>query len=82
MTRFDERNAHLQCIYCNDVKSGEQYKMSIYIDKKYGVGTAKLLEDLAGIRGQKIHTTLALKDIAKEYRIKAKKMAREKGVEL
>ena len=82
MTRFDERNCHLQCKHCNWGKKGEQYKMSVYIDNVYGAGTADLLENLAGIRGQKIHGKLALKDIAKEYRLKAKDMAREKGVEL
>ena len=82
MTRFDERNAHPQCKACNNFKSGNQYKHGKMIDKLYGEGTADELIKLGSIRGQKSYSQLALKDIAKEYSLKAKEMAREKGVEL
>lgn len=82
MTRFNEQNCNAQCVSCNKYKKGEQHKHSLYIDNKYGKGTAVKLENLAAIRGQTIHTKLHLKEIAKEYRIKAKEMAEEKGVEL
>lgn len=81
-TRFNEQNCHAQCNHCNNRKKGEQYRHSVRIDEMYGDGTAKKLEDLARIRGEKLHTPLALKDIAKEYRLKAKAMAKEKGIEL
>jgi len=42
-TKFDERNIHAQCPACNRFKSGKQYEMSIYIDQKYGQGTANSL---------------------------------------
>ena len=46
-TRFDERNVHLQCARCNMWGAGEQYKYSIAIDRKYGVGTAEHLHQQA-----------------------------------
>lgn len=42
-TRFDEKNCAPQCPYCNTFNQGEQFKFSIYIDKKYGKGTAEKL---------------------------------------
>ena len=44
--RWDERNVHLQCKYCNGYGNGEQFKMARYIDTKYGKGTADLLHEL------------------------------------
>lgn len=82
LTRFHEQNAHLQCYECNRFKKGEQDLHGVKIDQKYGPGTAQKLRDLAGIRGGKDHAKLALKEIAKEYRLKTKAMAKEKGVEL
>ena len=82
MTRFNEQNSHFQCHSCNRFKKGEQGKHGIEIDKLYGGGTAQRLIELSEIGGQKIHTKLALKDISKEYRLKAKKIAKEKGIEL
>jgi hypothetical protein len=46
-TRYDERNVHGQCSYCNKWRSGEQYKMGMYIDTKYGPGTAAKLFKLS-----------------------------------
>lgn len=82
MTRFNEQNAHAQCKACNRFRSGEQSIHGKMIDKKYGLGTSEKLINLSRIRGQKIHTKTTLKEIAREYRIKAKKMAEEKCVEL
>jgi len=82
MTRFNEKNCAPQCVKCNGYNDGEQHKHAKYIDAKYGAGTADHLEALAGIRGQKLHTKFALKEIAKEYRLKAKALAKEKGISL
>ncbi len=82
MTRYNEQNCHAQCSACNNHNKGEQFKHGAEIDKMYGEGTAQSLIDLGSIRGQKIHGKLALKDIAKEYRKKARQIAKEKGVEL
>lgn len=82
MTRYNEQNCNAQCKECNRFRSGEQSQHGKMIDKKYGKGISNKLIALSRIRGQKIHTKLALKEIAKEYRIKAKKIAKEKDIEL
>ena len=82
MTRFNEQNCHAQCQSCNRFRGGEQSLHGKFIDYKYGAGTSDMLIALSKIRGQKRHTDLALKDIAKEYRLKAKAMAKEKGITL
>ncbi len=82
MTRYSEENCNAQCKGCNNFKSGDQYKHGKAIDAKYGEGTADKLIALGGMRGQKTHGKLALKDIAKEYRLKAKAEAKKKGIEL
>ena len=46
-TRFNEENCQVQCIGCNCFKQGEQYKFSLYLDGKYGEGTAQTLEFLS-----------------------------------
>ena len=43
-TRWDETNCQVQCIKCNMFGQGEQYKFSLYLDAKYGVGTSEELE--------------------------------------
>lgn len=48
-TRFHEQNCHPQCVKCNMFNQGEQYKYSLFVDRKYGPGTAKKLEQLARI---------------------------------
>jgi hypothetical protein len=84
MTRYDERNCNAQCPRCNDKRygKGEQAKHGFSINRMYGEGTAQLLMDLSGVRGQKIYTKIALKEIATEYRKKARDMAKMRGVEL
>ena len=43
-TRWDEVNVQVQCIKCNMFRQGEQYKFGMYLDQKYGEGTAEELE--------------------------------------
>ena len=47
--RFSETNCNAQCNYCNDRMKGESDKHAIYIDKKYGEGTAKELRESENI---------------------------------
>jgi len=47
--RWDERNAHGQCLKCNRFLHGEQYRHGLAIDRMYGEGTAELLEKLSKI---------------------------------
>ncbi len=81
-TRFDEKNCHAQCKKCNRWGKGEQVKHGFAIDEKYGAGTSKKLIEMSEIRGQKRLTKLALDDIAKTYRTKARELAKEKGIKL
>lgn len=80
MTRFNKQNSHAQCDRCNGKNEGEQAKHCFAIDKMYGDDTAKKLILLSEIRGQKEFGELVLKEIAKKYRLKFKKLSKEKGV--
>lgn len=84
MTRFNEQNCHAQCATCNAPiwGKGEQAKHAIAIDDLYGIGTARKLIELSEIRGQKVYAKIALKEISKEYRIKFRELARQKGIEV
>ncbi len=42
-TRYDEKNVHIQCKSENAFRGGVPEKMAVYIDKKYGAGTAEIL---------------------------------------
>jgi len=46
-TRYDERNVNAQCYSCNIGNKGEQYLHSLFVDNKYGAGTALLLKEIA-----------------------------------
>jgi hypothetical protein len=74
-TRFNEKNVHAQCKYCNRFRSGEQYLHGIAINKKYGKGTAEKLILLSKIRKCKLDLYwLDMK--VKEYRTKVKNLRR------
>lgn len=53
-TRFDTRNCHAQCSYCNRFRSGNQYLHGEAIDRICGNGTAAILQALGRARGTKI----------------------------
>lgn len=42
-TRWDEKNCGYQCFDCNIKNQGKQYQFGIYIDKRWGKGTAEML---------------------------------------
>lgn len=46
-TRWDEVNVQVQCIKCNMYRQGEQYKFGMYLDQRFGDGTAEELENRA-----------------------------------
>ena len=79
-TRFDEKNAHLQCSHCNTFKSGKQFEHSLFIDKKYGSGTAEKIL----IKSKQLckRNRYDLEVLAKYYRLEAQKLAKEKGIKL
>ena len=39
-TRWDENNCQVQCVGCNVMRYGEQYKFGIHLDQIYGNGIA------------------------------------------
>lgn len=43
-TRWDEINVQVQCPKCNLFNQGEQYKFGLYLDQRFGEGTAEELE--------------------------------------
>jgi hypothetical protein len=51
-TRFDYRNLAPQCLSCNRFQGGRTYEFSLYIDKKWGRGTAKELMRISAILKQ------------------------------
>ena len=46
-TRWDEVNVQVQCVKCNMYRQGEQYKFGLYLDDRFGDGTAEELENRA-----------------------------------
>ena len=43
-TRYDEKNCNCQCRSCNWLLQGNDVKYKVAIDKKWGAGTAEMLE--------------------------------------
>ena len=75
----DMVNCMPQCQKCNIWEQGMQFRFSIYIDAKYGEGTAEYLEGLA-------RTTIKLSRIDYEEKISyykscVDKLKKEKGIE-
>lgn len=76
-TRYNEKNVNTQCSGCNGpYGAGQQAKHAIYIDKKYGKGTAELLE---GTRNGKKYTHVEMEILYCDLRIRAEKLAKQKG---
>ena len=46
-TRWDDVNVQVQCVKCNMYRQGEQYKFGMYLDQRFGDGTAEELENRA-----------------------------------
>ena len=46
-TRWDEVHVQVQCVKCNMYRQGEQYKFGLYLDDRFGDGTAEELENRA-----------------------------------
>jgi|TARA_R110002073_G_scaffold185610_1_gene344134 hypothetical protein len=79
-TRWSEDgNCEVQCQKCNIWEQGMQFRFSIYIEAKYGEGTAEHLEGLA-------RTTVKISRIEYEekityYKSLVDKLKKEKGIE-
>ena len=46
-TRWNEQNCQVQCVKCNMFGQGEQWKFGLQLDRKYGEGTSRELEEIA-----------------------------------
>lgn len=44
-TRWDTINCQVQCARCNVFNYGEQYRFGLYLENKFGVGTAEELRN-------------------------------------
>lgn len=67
-TRYDEKNAHAQCLKCNRFQHGNQFEHGKWIDEWYGDGTAESL-----LQKSKMVCSRTKQDyewIAKEYKEK------------
>ena len=78
LTRYHEKNTSAQCVGCNMFKAGEQYKFAQYIDKKYGDGTADLLQHLATETHQ--WKIFELEEMIETYKSKIKALEDSQGV--
>ena len=43
--KYNEKNVNAQCRHCNYYKKGNEYEYGLAIDKKYGKGTAEMLNN-------------------------------------
>ena len=78
-TRWNEKNCQVGCVKCNVFNYGEQYKFFLYLDGKYGEGTAKELEYLA-----KQITKISRSDYEEKisyYKDAVEKINKKKGIE-
>ena len=79
-TKYDEQNVHSQCITCNTFHAGNQFEHGLFIDKKYGPGTAEKIL----IKSKQLckRNRYDLKVLADYYREESKKLASQLGVKL
>ncbi len=78
--RFNEKNCNGQCRFCNDRMKGEADKHAIYIDKKYGKGTAEFLRGTENRLGDLARFEYI--ELIKEYKQKAKNEAKKRGINI
>ena len=79
-TRFDEMNAHCQCVTCNTFNEGRKAEYEHYLNSRYG----QVMVDLLKLRGKSTYrrSKFELTKIAEYYKIKAKELSKEKGIAL
>lgn len=77
-TKYDEKNVFPQCAHCNRFAGGKQYEMGLYIDKRYGPGTAESIL----IKSKQLckRTRYDLQVLGNYYREEVKKLKKAKGL--
>lgn len=78
-TRWVIMNAHLQCGRCN-MLDGEQYRHGLYIDARYGPGTAFSLQKMA--RQVSKFTVSEILDIAEKFKLLASAEAKRRSIDI
>jgi hypothetical protein len=78
--RFNEKNCHAQCKNCNAFEQGRDSDFEKFILNKYGEQTINLLK--ASKNSHFKRSKLELDLLAKEYELKAKELAKQKGIKI
>ena len=78
--RFSEINCNAQCKGCNCFEQGNDAKFANFIIEKYGQDKFDLL--MASKRTNHKYSQFEIDYLAKEYKEKATKLAKEKGIKL
>ena len=78
-TRWDEKNCQVQCVKCNMFGQGEQYKFGMYLDAKYGLGTAEELEFMSKVNVKMMRIDYVEK--ISYYKDIVNKIKKEKSIE-
>ena len=77
-TKYDERNVHAQRRFDNRYGAGKQFEYSLFIDKKYGKGTAELL--LLKSRQRSSMGAFEIDQLTKYYKTLVKELKEKKGL--
>ena len=78
-TKYDERNVHSQDVRCNKFLNGNQSGMWNHIAKTYGKDMPNELMTKSLMKGFRLDQ-VTIKYLSDEYRLKAQKLARQKGI--
>jgi len=78
--RFDEKNAHGQCLKCNRFEYGNQYEHSLKVDEFYGEGTAEELRLKSKMFCNR--SKIDYEYIAQEYANKYEELSKKMNVKL
>lgn len=74
--RWDENNAHGECITCNRVDEKHMVRYNKFMLDKYGAQKVRFLKQKANLGG--MYTTQDILDIAEKYRGKVKELKSQK----
>ncbi len=78
--RFNEDNCRCQCRQCNWLKQGNDSVFYPKLEKE--IGTDKFILLQASMRTATKYTQLELDILTRNFKEKAKKLAKEKGLEI
>ena len=79
-TRYEELNCSPQCYGCNVMQQGRQYQHSLYLDNKWGKGSAKLM-----LRQSEVSHKFKIPELEEtiaRYKIKVMELELAKGLQM